>query len=80
MDEGGKLAFHDAVHLGVAVDIIFLIIAGFYWTTPSGSLPSYVPGFAAGGTTIHVKHGVAALVIALAAFAAAWFGSGKKKA
>jgi hypothetical protein len=50
-----------------------------YWTTPAGSLPTWLPGFTASDGAIHIKHGIAAFVVALAAFAYAWFSSGKKK-
>jgi amino acid permease len=65
--------------IGVLVGIVCLGFAVLYWTTPAGSLPSMFPGFAAGSAVIHVKHGIAALVIAIAAFVVAWFGMGKKK-
>jgi NAD/NADP transhydrogenase beta subunit len=63
---------------GIIVGVLGLVLAYIYWTTPSGSLPSYFPGFMMGGTTVHIKHGVAALVLGLVAFAVAWFSSGKK--
>jgi hypothetical protein len=65
--------------IGVVLGIVLLWIAIIYWTTPASSLPTWLPGFAAGDSAIHVKHGVAALVVALAGFAYAWFSSGKKK-
>ena len=67
------------IAIGVLVGIICLGFALLYWTTPAGSLPSYLPGFTAGSAIIHVKHGVATLVVAVAAFTFAWFSSGKKK-
>ena len=63
----------------VLVGLAFLIIAGMYFITPAGSLPSYFPGFDAGSATIHIKHGLAALVVALALFVFAWFKSGTKR-
>jgi amino acid permease len=65
--------------VGVLVGVVCLGLAVVYWTTPAMSLPTWLPGFIAGDAGIHVKHGVAALVVALAAFAFAWFSSGKKK-
>ncbi len=65
--------------IGVLVGIVCLGFAVIYWTTPAGSLPAWLPGFTLGDGAIHVKHGIAALVVALAAFAYAWFSSGKKK-
>ena len=65
--------------IGSVVGVICLGFAVLYWTTPAGALPSWLPGFILGSAEIHVKHGVAALIIALAAFIFAWFSSGKKK-
>jgi amino acid permease len=64
--------------IGVVVGIVCLGLAAVYWTTPAGSLPSWLPGFIAGSAVVHVKHGIAALIIALAAFVFAWFGIGKR--
>ena len=62
----------------VILGIIFIIIAIYYWTTPAGSLASFVPGYEVGVSTVHIKHGVASLILALGLFAYAWFQSGKK--
>ena len=59
--------------------IIFIILAAVYWSVPAGSLPHFMPGFAAGSTTVHFKHGLAALILALASFAFVWFQTGQKK-
>ncbi len=64
-----------SITVGVIVGVIFLGIAIMYWTVASGALPSYVPGYALGETTVHVKHGIAALVIAVVGFVYAWFSS-----
>jgi amino acid permease len=65
--------------IGTLVGIMCLVLAIIYWTTPAGSLPTWLPGFAIGDGAVHVKHGVVAFIVALAAFAYAWFSSGKKK-
>ncbi len=67
------------VAVSILVGIVLVVIAVVYWTTPTGSLPTYFPGYTAGGTGFHVKHGVAAFVVGLAAFAYAWFQSSSKK-
>jgi hypothetical protein len=59
--------------------ILFVVLAIVYWITPAGSLPSYFPGFEAGSTTVHIKHGLGALVLAIAFFIFAWFQGGPKK-
>jgi hypothetical protein len=40
---------------------------------PAGSLPSVFPGFEAGSPHVHVKHGLAAAVVAVVLFAVAWY-------
>ena len=64
----------------VVVGLLALVMTGVYWLVPAGGLPVFIPGFEAGSTHIHYTHGVAALVLALALFAFAWFQSGKKSA
>jgi hypothetical protein len=39
-------------------------------------LPSFFPGYEAGSSHHHTKHGIAAFVVALACFVFAWFQSG----
>jgi hypothetical protein len=72
-----KLIF-PAVVLGVAL----IVIAVIYFIEPEHSLPSFFPGHASAGSAEanhhHTKHGIAALVVALAFFAFAWFQTGPK--
>jgi hypothetical protein len=60
----------------VILGVIFLVIAGIYWTQDAGSLPSFFPGHESGSTHIHFKHGLAAAVVALGCFVFAWFQTG----
>ena len=53
--------------------LVFLVLAVLYWLTPAGSLPSFLPGFEPGVETVHVKHAVGSLIVALVLFAVAWF-------
>ncbi len=62
----------------IILGIIFIILAGMYWFMAAGSLPTFMPGYEAGVTTIHIKHGLASLILALALFIFAWFKSAKK--
>jgi len=62
------------------VGVLLLIVAGFYFLEPAKSLPSFFPGHTLGLATYHYKHGIGAVVLALAAFAFIWFESGKKSA
>ena len=66
------------VSVGIVLGILFVGLAFVYWFTPANSLPSYLPGYESGVTTVHVKHGVASLVVGLALLCLAWFKSGKK--
>jgi hypothetical protein len=60
----------------VLAGIVFLVIAVIYFIEPASSLPSFFPGHEAGSSHHHVKHGIAAVVVALACFVFAWFQSG----
>ena len=64
--------------LAVLVSLLLVVAAVIYWVSPAGSLPHFFPGFTAGSTQRHVKHGLASLIVALALFAYAWFQTGKK--
>ncbi|MGI8559747.1 MAG: hypothetical protein ACR2ND_15830 [Solirubrobacteraceae bacterium] len=66
------------VGLAVAAGIVLLVIAGVYFAEEAKSLPSFFPGHSAGSTTHHIKHGIAAIVVALAAFVFAWFQTGPR--
>ena len=56
--------------------VLLLVVAAIYFVDGASSLPSFFPGHKAGSSHHHVKHGIAALVVALGCFAFAWFQSG----
>jgi hypothetical protein len=60
----------------IVVGIVFLALAVVYWVDSAGSLPSFLPGHAAGSSHHHIKHGIAALIVAIGCFTFAWFQSG----
>jgi hypothetical protein len=60
----------------VLLGIVLLVVAGIYIAEPAKSLPSFFPGHQSGSTHHHVKHGIAALAVALGAFVIAWFQTG----
>ncbi|HET8673708.1 MAG TPA: hypothetical protein VFL87_08745 [Thermoleophilaceae bacterium] len=60
----------------VALGVLLLVVAVIYWVDTAGSLPSFFPGHSAGSHRHHIKHGIAAFVVALAVFAFAWFQTG----
>ncbi len=66
----------------VVLGVVLLVIAVVYFVTPEHSLPSFFPGHTSAGdaeaNSHHTKHGIAALILALALFAFAWFQSGPK--
>lgn len=64
------------------VGIVLVVVAVIYFVTPEKSLPSFFPGHASASSAEashhHAKHGIAALVVALACFVFAWFQTGPK--
>jgi hypothetical protein len=66
----------------VLLGLLMLVVAIVYFVTPEHSLPSFFPGHgSATGPEAghhHTKHGIAALVVALACFVFAWFQTGPK--
>ena len=67
------------VALAVAAGIALIVIAAVYWAEPAKSLPGFFPGHQAGSGHHHVKHGIAAFLVGLAALVFAWFRSGPKR-
>jgi drug/metabolite transporter (DMT)-like permease len=61
--------------LGVAL----VVVAVVYFADSAGKLPAFFPGHDPGSLHHHTKHGLAALVLALACFAAAWMSTGGKR-
>ncbi len=66
----------------VALGVVLVVVAIIYFVSPAHSLPSFFPGHASAGSSEanhhHTKHGLAALIVALACFAFAWFQTGPK--
>jgi Na+/H+ antiporter NhaD/arsenite permease-like protein len=66
----------------VVVGVLLIVVAIVYFVTPEHSLPSFFPGHASTSSPEanhhHSKHGIAALIVALACFAFAWFQTGPK--
>jgi hypothetical protein len=57
----------------VLLALAFAVVAVVYFFVPAGSLPSFFPGFEPGSTRLHVKHGIAALAVAIVLFGIGWF-------
>jgi len=67
------------VALAVIAGIALIVIAAVYWAEPAKSLPGFFPGHQAGSGHHHVKHGIAAFLVGMAALVFAWFRSGPKR-
>ena len=67
------------VAAAVVVGVALLAVAGVYWAEPAHALPSWFPGHEAGSNHHHVKHGIAAFLVGLAALVFAWFQTGDKR-
>jgi hypothetical protein len=68
----------------VILGIVLIVVSVIYFAEPAHSLPSFFPGHVSATDAEaghhHTKHAIAALVVALAAFAFAWFQTGPKTA
>jgi len=66
----------------VLLGVLLIVVAVIYFVQPAHSLPSFFPGHVSAADAEaahhHTKHGIAALVVALACFAFAWFQTGPK--
>ncbi len=66
----------------VILGVLLLAVAVVYFVAPAHSLPSFFPGHASATSAEadhhHTKHGIAALIVALACFAFAWFQTGPR--
>lgn len=65
--------------LAYVVAVVFLAVAIFYFVTPADKLPAFMPGHDVTMTKVHFKHGLAALLLAIAAAAFGWFQGGPQK-
>jgi len=63
----------------IAAGVLLLVVAVVYFADTASALPSFFPGHEAGSAHHHVKHGIAALVVALGCFAFAWFQTGPSR-
>jgi hypothetical protein len=63
--------------LFIILALVFLAGAIYYWVTPADKLPHSFPGYVAGATKVHVKHGLASLIVAIGFGLLAWFSSKK---
>ena len=64
--------------LGLLLGVALIVISIIYFTKNAGSIPTWFPGYEAGSTHVHTKHGIAALLLGLGSLVLAWFQTGKK--
>jgi hypothetical protein len=62
----------------VVLGVLLVVVAVVYWIDTAKQLPSFFPGHDATSTTVHVKHGIAALLLGLGCLVFAWFQTGPK--
>jgi amino acid permease len=63
----------------VLAAVVLVVIGIVYFVEPAKSLPSFFPGHDAAVTRHHVKHGIAAVVVAGICLAIAWISSGTRR-
>jgi hypothetical protein len=59
--------------VAIVLGLAFVAIAIAYWTLPAGSLPGFFPGFEPGSAQVHLKHGIAAAVVAVLLLGFGWY-------
>ncbi len=64
----------------LVLGVLFVALGIYYWVVAAGDLPTWLPGYEAGSTHVHLKHGLAAVLLGVACFVWAWFASGGKPA
>lgn len=67
-----------ATVLATLAGVALTVVALMYFGDSAGRLPAFFPGHDPGSLHHHTKHGLAALLLALACFAAAWMSTGRK--
>jgi hypothetical protein len=45
--------------------VVLLVVAAVYALVPADQLPGFLPGYEAGGTRVHLKHGAVSGVLGL---------------
>jgi hypothetical protein len=58
--------------IAILLAIVCAAAAAMYYTMPAGSLPTFVPGYVAGSSHIHMTHAIAAAVVAVILLLIGW--------
>lgn len=61
----------------IILGLILAVVAVVYLVVPAELLPTFMPGYEAGSTRVHLKHGVVSGVAALVLFGIGWW-SGRR--
>lgn len=62
----------------VIVGLLALAAGIYYFTTASGKLPTWFPGYLAGSTHHHVKRAIAGVAVAVLCGIGVWMLSGRR--
>ena len=62
----------------VVLGIAFAVVGAIYFSHTAGALPAFFPGHLAGSAHKHMKHGAAAVTLAVVCWVAAWLSSGRR--
>lgn len=66
--------------LAYLLAIICVILAVMYYVMPAGNLPTFMPGYIAGSSHIHLTHAIAAAAAAVILFLLGWFAGRSRRA
>ena len=70
-----RVRFRPLSFILIAAALALFGLAIYYAVTPASSLPSFFPGHQVGSTHHHVKHGIVAAALGVAALLGAWFST-----
>lgn len=56
----------------IVLGVMLLVLAGVYFVVPADQLPTFLPGYEAGMTRVHSKHGIVAAIVGVVLVAAGW--------
>ena len=76
MKQIGGTMKNNLTALLIIIGFLLIGLSIYYFVTPAGSLPAFLPGHEAGSVHKHLKHGLAALLLGLGLWVWAWFNSG----
>jgi uncharacterized membrane protein len=62
----------------VIVGVLALAAGIYYFTTASGKLPTWFPGYLAGSTHHHIKRAIAGIGVAVLSAIGVWMLSGRR--